>query len=275
MARVWTLAFPVAGLMMMGTATARAVVLANDTFDLPTIGTATVGDDAGDPLDIAFVGGGSSTNGVISLIDDPADTTAGLGSGNALALTTGAADQFAIGTFDTFELVDPGDWITVSGSFRINDTVSTQASGLRFGFGRDSKVYGFSVSTGNSTTAIKIERFGGGLPDGGSLSLTVRGDPSVIIKDTDAHTFSFTLTKVGANAMDFSLTIDNSSYTASAASSTSNIFDFNRLVLGVGDTAFDMRYDNIKITTIPEPASLVLIGMGGLMIMPLRRRRQR
>jgi len=251
------------------TATARATILVNDTFDVG--GSPTVGDDAADPLDTAWTA--YAAGGTLSVVDD----TGGLGSGNALdgaVLSGGGVTALSLPSVN----LAINQTIILSFDFRYITSPANNSLGFRFGLldqqtagETNDRGYGGVISTGTDTTGFRIYEDTGtsgsneGLAgaDFGSLGATGPGSTSVL-DDTLEHSFSLQITRTSAT--DVSLVAEVDGQTITATDSTGAMFTFNQILIRNGAIGTDFRFDNVQLEVIPEPSTMLLLGVGGLLI---------
>ena len=257
----------------LSTAASHAAIIFNDTFeDGAGVGeTATAGNDAFDPNDIAWAGENSTVMSV--------QTDATFGSQVLQALRSGGGDTFNLtrGTFTTQTLSSIGDSITLSLDFRIyNNQGADNAAAVRFGLGDGSQTMGLLMGNTATATASDNPRFTyypNPEPQGsGGVGQTTTGTntSAVSINDNAVHSLAMTITR-SSTGLGLSADLDGDTYTASYA--TGSFFSFSDVTLATGSTGDDLRFDNIQVefSPVPEPSTALLGALGALAL--LRRRR--
>ena len=201
---------------------------------------------------------------LLSVVDD----SAGLGSQALLVDNqrnfTGAQATFAPVTLGV------GDQLELSYQLRYEGSPNSSNNGLRLTLG-DVAGSGFTAAFGTGTSSDFTIFNGANFPalNGGNLG---PGSPDVSLGDGDVATVTFLATGT-ATGSDLTVSLESNgvlaSGTASNAAST-----FSQFVIGNGAPTQDLLIDNVLVTTsVPEPASLALLGLGGVAL--LRRRSAR
>ncbi len=232
---------------------------------------------------------GSSTAGwttsagtiALSVVDD----AGGIGGGNALQFaTTGKNNQFAELAFNQSVTLGVGDFLSVSLDYRF----TTAPPNINF-----STVFGFVANSTFSTTdqhAATYANLGVNGPTGNLSKFQINGDVNegkfaTIDSGTTAHDLTYTVTRLAGGQLEFNLQIDGTTVDATKTGSTvpsSYLFDSIRLGgtawagtgAGGGDGVEGFLYDNIVVTTsVPEPATLGMLGLGALLTLLIRRAR--
>lgn len=203
---------------------------------------ATIGDDAGDPMDMAWstIGGGT-----LSVVDD----SGGLGTANALNDDTTSTFHGAKALFTSKSLSAVGSSITLSFDFRYTQNPGN-TTGLRFGF-FNSGGDGFFVSQGTGgTTGFSLCEDTGG--DGGYGSGSTQNTFATIsapsLSGTGIHELSITLTKT-ATGLSVSASVDGQSL--SGSDTTPVITTFDRIAIRNGSITADFRVDNVRVKYHP------------------------
>ena len=230
-----------------------------------------------------------SVNSGISIIND----SAGINSGNALRFArTGAEmnNRGIVGALNqTITLANPGDYITLSFSFRFISTAGSTSpnnanSGLTFGFYNSNGTvvsnndtvdsdndFGFRGEFGsgaNSAVAIfketNVPGSAGGLgtgSDGGAV--TVNSPVTVAVNDFTTHTGSITLTYNSPTDLNIALMYDG----GAVGNGTSSVpfLTFDEIVFSQGGSN-GFVLDNVEVTSnIPEPGMASLVALLGVM----------
>lgn len=279
--------------------TASATLLNNDTFDVgPSI---TVGDDAGDPSDFRFYSNGYTALGI-------ADDSAGIGSGNAMNVDNFIAFGRASTNFNTVSLDQVGQGLALTFDVRrlTSTTPAGSAPSFRFGLydGGGTPVVATNLGgTSNATSDDNGYFIQLGVNSQGALALRETAESNGILggpatpaainfgngtgadydglNDTAAHHVELTLSRVSQGiqiraSVDGTVVVD---VTDTGLNPNTNqdeglfISQFDVLGFGIGSTGviYDYRLDNINLTLVPEPSSLALLGLSGLVL--CRRRR--
>lgn len=283
-----SLAFPATIMIVLvaGLAPARAAVLVNDTFDLPaggTIGTdITVGNDTGDPLDVAWSMPTPGSGAGISVV-----TTSVTGaSANSLQLATnnGSFQWMRSATISTGGALAINDILELTLKAQYAGTPGSNGSGFRFGLFQNAapdNAYGVFVRTGTNNGALFDVRRdnvsgGDGVPGAGGTTVLTASGPVVpngsIPNSTTGIDAYMRVWRVDATTVQIDATINGVSGTFT---DSSGITFFDAIYIRNGSISTSFRVDDINLVrgVIPEPASLALLGLGGLLILPRRRGR--
>ncbi len=280
---------------------ASALVVVNDTFDVGV----TPFDDAGDPLDVNWqpISNDQSQIAVNTQAGAPGDPAIVIGSGNVVDATkngawgglravlptttdlTLAVNERATITFNLALFDFPGGSATGDGN----------SSGFRWGlfnaagYGAYANT-GVSDTPGSSNTGLKIRQdhvpsvddlmAGASLRDfeGANDVTTAPGMPSSLSTGV-AYEATFIAERIAADRMLFTAMINGGTATTldvdDAGDAGDNLFDFSGgyFVLRNGNNQSDIRLDNfmVEVTEIPEPATMLLMGLGGLVALKRRR----
>lgn len=81
---------------------------------------------------------------------------------------------------------------------------------------------------------------------------------------TSVYTASFAVTRTATSTYSYVANVNGS--TVSATGQTFGFDNYNAIAIVNGGTAADFRIDNVVVELVPEPASLALLGLGGLLI---------
>jgi hypothetical protein len=268
-----------AALLVTAPLHAAPVILVNDTFEdgaLPAQ-TATPGDDAFDPLDTAFSpfdNTASPNPPTLSVTDDSG--VGGLGS-QALLIDnnrnfTGASGSFAATTLAV------GDRLDLQFTTRYLNGPAASGVGFRFGLADGPGGLGYTVTVGTGTsTGIGFFQndAANAYPNvNGDTRITSSGGDSAGIGPNEIADISLTVTRT-VSGIDLTVSYDDT-----ATQSLVTVTDvpgsynaFNTLLLGNGTPDNDILVDDVSVTytPIPEPASLALVALGGLLMATRRR----
>jgi len=276
----------------LGVPAAHGEVVVNDTFDIGA--PPTIGNDAADPLDLAWVAAFNNTSVTVG----SGGTTPG--AGNYLENDVSSGFSLIRGALpvDAMLTLDVGDTVTLSFDVAYSSNSQSAAGGFRFGL-FDSTGLGTVVQAGvasgntglivrHDTTATVNADMGSGA--GGAD--TFAGPSDVIVDGTmtsgldnsspyDAYTALLSITRTTASSVSISASLNGGIATVTdfddagdAADLLSN-FSGGYIVIRNGNVTNDFRIDNVEVevTSIPEPASLALVGVGGLLLLTGRPRR--
>ena len=264
-----------------------AAVVGLDTFD---VGASPSRDDDGDdPDDFQFwkVEGVNS----LSVADDPA----GIGSGNALFINQSAGNHRFVAPFPTQTLAKAGDALSVSFDYRLTQAASTQTFTPYFGLyhdggtpmtadgqsGNDDDDAGYAARTSVGTqTVVRLgaEVNADSWIVAGSDDQSLQDDTFPGLVQGEVRNYALTITRTVDGVQldlvvtdlttgptdDYSLT-----HTFIAVDGDPILTSFNEFALRTRDN--NAAIDNLNITFVPEPASLVLLGLSGAAV--IRRRR--
>lgn len=246
------------------TAQATTVQIVNDNFN-GTSPAETSGDDAFVPLDVAW-----------SRIQ-PSASAPVIGSGQLGDTGSSAKFRGMIGLLPSaFTLTNTGDAIELEADFRSNNApvLPSVADGYRIGLFSSSTGYFMDIGVQNTGSLTLEEDIGGPNLAGNNANSVVRasvasGAPA-ITTNSFVHV-KLTLTKT-ATGVQIDADYDNGAHTLSYLDTTP-VTTVDRIFFGTGDHSVDYWVDNVTVetTVIPEPGSLALLGLGGLLI--ARRRR--
>jgi len=212
-----------------------------------------------------------------------------LNSGYALFLTNPATycSYWGAANINTIQLVKPGDYVRLSIDLRLDGVVDS-VNGLRFGVfnsagtpitsdnngyekSKDDAGYFMRISTGSSNEArITFEP--------GSDSFFMIGadmvqlyNSSLTFNDANKHHFDFDVKLTKDGGVEISLYVDGS-FWASAQHSQSVVTTFNEIgFCSNKNGGVDFAIDNIAVAYIPEPATMVLGALGGLICLAGRK----
>lgn len=233
-----------------------------------------------DPNDTSWSWTGGSTN--LAVVSD--------GGSNALRATDpNVRDEYLTPSSFTATSLAVGETLRFTGSWRQGQNPRDGLSRYGVGFMTNTDIwnaYGYSVrfnlggAAANPDIAFLKENntqvINPNTPTDAVLTSSSNDlEPSV---GTTAFTIQFDLTRTGADAVQltFVLTQGSNTYTYTANDTSSIYNSFQRMAIRTdqkdGDTGGTFYFDNLKLEVIPEPATVVLMGLG-LMLSPLLRRR--
>jgi len=250
---------------------ARAVTIVNDTFDVPA-GTATRIDDAADPLDVAWWNVGTGTPAHATDNGSP-----GIGTDRTIVLD---ANPTMVANFSDVTLGSIGDWVKLSfdmrwiiaapedvsyrfGLFNSNGTVVTADSGTEGG--NDTGYWALIEALNPSAVATK-DGTGGILSGPGLDSGSVPGVANL------PHLLELLITKENATQMRVAVSVDGTE-AVTGLDANINTSTFNEIaVKNLRGSGGDLHLDNVQVTTnVPEPSTIVLLAMGGVIMLGRRR----
>lgn len=235
----------------------------------------------------------NTTDSAISVVNDVAM------GGNALNFNTNPAFRATTAAIPTSTLVNNGDFIKLSFSFRYTATPANVVGGIRFGIynnpvaladtgddvspGSGNTATGYYVNFTSGTTASTATAFAGheiiresGTVSGilGGTDRTSLGLPPASglgVTDTSVHTASLLITKT---ATGYTLVgqLDGNSL-ANGTTTTTLYNGFNTIGISTAGNESDLLIDNVVVDFVPEPSSAILAGAGALAFALRRRRR--
>jgi len=186
-------------------------------------------------------------------------------------LTTGSANANNVVFRQTgIELAnsDSGDSFTVSADIKTFNVVSsTLLYGVAFNYQPDGSFYAARLNTGNAANALQFIRVNAAGSVGGfgnianSVTLATDSTYSLTIQSSTVGVFNYTLT--GSN-------LDGGQLTGTATDTSLNLAN-GQAGFYTSATNTNPLYDNLSIETIPEPATLGLVGLAAAALMGLRR----
>ncbi|MEX0777100.1 MAG: PEP-CTERM sorting domain-containing protein [Phycisphaeraceae bacterium] len=224
------------------------VILVNDTFS-----------DGGNPGYTLSPSGG----GTVSVATSGTDLT-----GNALLLSTTSSNRMAIRSLgSSIALANTGDYIELALDYRFAATLNDPfgATVALTGTGGVGAGVNFNPTAGTNQGTYFAN------PD------TNAGRFTAIDSATTAHSLTLRITRVSDTEVRLTSSFDGSPRADSnlevIGTDISAILTFDGLVVGwVSGNNGDVYYDNILVSTnVPEPASLALLGLATLCLLPRRR----
>lgn len=261
---------------------AQGAYLVHDTFDVPmggVIGTdITVGNDAGDPLDVDWSLPGQSLSS-LSVV-----TTGVLGaSGNSMLLTSGTSFAWMRSATITTGLplaIDEYMELTLKAQYA--GTPGNNGAGFRVGLFQNAapdNAYGVYVRTGISDTPFFSVRRdnvtgGDGVPGAGGVTVLtpIAAIPAGSIPNSSTGIdVYFRVLRTDATSVQIDTTINGVSGTFT---DPTGLTFFDAIFIRNGGINTSFRVDDITLSrgVIPEPASFALLTLGaGLLTMGRRR----
>lgn len=265
----------------------NATVIMNDTFDVGA--PATIGDDATDPLDIAWVGGFNNTSVTVS-------------SGSLLApdyLLNDVSSGFSMirGSLPSNALLNLsiGSTVNLSFDFVYAASPDSSANGLRFGL-FDAAGYGTlaNAGTSGSNTILALVHDtvaginadmgsgpGGADPFSGTSDVVTAGTMSSSI-GTTAVSALFSITRTNASSLNLSVSLNGGTASVLDVDDAGDAVDYltnfsgGYIVIRSGAPKQDFAIDNVRLEVVPEPATYALaLGFLSLGLVMLRRRARR
>ncbi|MEA2068520.1 MAG: PEP-CTERM sorting domain-containing protein [Verrucomicrobiota bacterium] len=161
-----------------------------------------------------------------------------------------------------------GDSFTVSADIKTFNVASgTLLYGLAFNYQPDGSFYAARLNTGNAANVLQFIRVNAAGSVGGfgnianSVTLDIDSIYGLTIQSSAVGVFNYTLT--GAN-------LDGGQLSGTATDTSLNLAN-GKAGFYTSGTNTNPLYDNLSITTIPEPATLGLIGLAAVTLLGLRR----
>jgi hypothetical protein len=229
------------------------------------------------------------TDGTSAVNFKAIDDSAGIGSGNALQLNnTGSNNRPSVGHFTQVTLGDGERLILRFDARLVSSTPATSDRSIRFGLYRDTNSDDGTVDHGSTgTLSVDDVGYNARVDDGADVSNATYMDvtrddtptgTSIIqatatglsisssntadrLADALKHHFELTLIRSGTSML-ISLQQDSNPAISGTDTTPPGSFVFDEVALGVrSNAAMDMRFDNIQVEYIPEPASLCLLAI--------------
>lgn len=233
---------------MTMTASANLVLVTNDFTDGTTGG---------------WVASGSG--GTLSVIPD-----AGIGGGNALNYVNASANRGLSTAFSQAVTLGAGDFISLTMDYRLTFITNVNASlSFRFLDSTDASYSGLSINPG-STAASSSWFIRNGAAEGTKWANT-------FTNDLTAETMTLTVERTITDALTYTVSwAGGPTFTKTSAVVTNpSDFTFDSLQVyfqGIKSPGF--LIDNVIVTTsVPEPATIGMLGLGALVTLLARRMR--
>jgi hypothetical protein len=236
-------------------AAGAAVMPFSDNFDADTVGATTIPN---------FTTGGTAIYSIVqqSGADNALQGASNTNSGSEAISFSNAA----------------GNPVTLTSDARLTGLVNGgTGAAANFGFGLFGGTADFStgsqyrvlLGTIGTVGTLSIVR------NGTNVTGTISGSALTIAAGTD-YTLSVTATPSANNTLAFHATASDGTRTTvfdyiDSAPLTGTFFGYRTATAAAG-TSETVQYDNFSATLTPEPASLALIGLGGLALLRRRRR---
>lgn len=197
------------------------------------------------------------------------------GTANALSADLTGGFQGMIGTMSSSTTIAIGETLTFSFIGQFTQTPGNTANALRFGFVNSASLdnaFGLRVGTGTEkglSVVRDVSTGGNGSPLGGAevVQLTSGTGTQNIITNS-VYSASFSITRTATDTYSYSGNIDGS--ILSATDIVGGFNNYNAIAIMSSPNA-DFRIDNVSVTLIPEPSTLLLGALGTILL--LRRRR--
>jgi len=280
---------------LLSAAASHAAIITNDDFGLATHPTGDRHEPDGSGMKFLTRDSAGAISATIAL-------DAGLNS-EALLVTDlnnpQSTSKPIIGLLPrTLQLASTNDFVNLTFSFRFLNNASVTAAAANFRFGIFSSA-GTPVTSDGQTTSdndrgyyVQVGSSGTTRPTAGNtlyneggtilpiLASTDRtsitaSSAGVAINDSNVHTASFTVTRASATTMTLALSIDGAAAITGTDATANFRTSFDEIAFSNGFTnpALNYAIDNVVVSSsVPEPATSVLFGTGGLFAIAKRRR---
>lgn len=211
---------------------------------------------------------GANGGGTLTVQND----SSGINSGNAMLLATTSKTRFAtIGLSQAVNL-GVGDSITLTMDYRYVYGASNVNSSLAFKLIDSTASYGDYMGVGInplSTSASTSWFLRNGVVEGSKWA-------NDFVHDLTAESVTFVITRDSSDKANYSISWDGgSTFTkiGSVAADPANDFKVDTLQIGfAGVTTGGFLLDNVTLsTTVPEPATIGMLGLGALITLLARR----
>lgn len=203
------------------------------------------------------------------------DDSSGIGTGNAMLITSSSSNRRASSLLSQAVTLGVNDTITLTADYRyLNGPTTANASlDIRFVDSGTGNYMGFVLNPSSSAAQTLVFGRSGDLNEGKFNSFN---------HGTTKQSMTFTVGQVlaaGNSEANFDLAwAGGLTYTDKGGTSTvispSTEFKFDTISFGVtgGATTDGLLFDNISVTTsIPEPATIGMLGLGALLTLLIRR----
>jgi len=234
----------------------------------------------------------NTTNSALSVVND------GAMGGNALQFDTSPAFRATSAAIPTSSLINDGDFIKLSFSFRYTSTPTDSAGGLRFGIysnpielantandtdagsGNTATGYYVNLVSGPNTQSaagdfagnqiIRESGAASGILGGTDRASLGPGAASGLgVTNTSVHTASLLITKIGST---YSLVGQLDGNTVTTGTSGVLYDGFNTIAISTANNDINLLIDNVTVEFVPEPSTMGLCAMAGLAFAARRRR---
>lgn len=234
----------------------------------------------------------NTTNSSLAVVNDSAM------GGNALQFDTNPAFRATTAAIPTSSLINDGDFIKLSFSFRYTSTPTDSVGGLRFGIYSNpialaNTADDISAGSGHTATGYYMNLVSGpnqqsaagdfagtqliretgtisGILGGTDRASLGAGAASGLgVTNTSLHTASLLITKNGA-AYSVVGQFDGNTVTTGTASVLYN--GFNTIAISTANNDINLLIDNVTVEFVPEPSTVGLCAMAGLAFAARRRR---
>lgn len=259
-----------------------ANVILNDPF---TDGGRTNGSDT---LDTAWFLSSTASSTTLTVTNDTV-----INSGNAMRLNTTVNFRRFFGAFDSAITIAQGETLQLSFEYRFHET----ANGVNFfrfglynnggtpttadGSPNDNNDFGYASSTNPGAdaangTIVQSENSGdavlGGSAPGALITVGTAG-ASVDVGTSLPGSAVFSVTRNLDDSITLSSSINGQSAATGTITTSPLTYTFHQVAIGLGGASSDFSVDNVNVSVIPEPSSLLLSALGVIAAAGYRKRK--